>query len=453
MPQPKKVSFTALAHQVVFDSPAPLTAAEIQARVNAITPITTKKPKSTIRNAITQSQMIVSVGNKRYGWKPRIISGSLLRHTLSEAELVKHVLHWDDDLLDAICPTFFAKQMYQDRSPVSVALSDGSTTTFPLEFFGGGTWGSHADDTFFAWLDAQSPAPGDHLLFRIVDGEAKQYAVTFQARRDRDEAAIAARNEAFLTVAAKLAQRPYGAADWDITTHLLAHGFYHHPTPPNPFSEIWTESVWRPLVFGEESAISEPPDAALSVLFGVDAQVHNPDNPPGLPPEYDPARGRRRPRLSRKARTGSVTAYTFRVSHRAVPDVWRDIQLAEDQTLEDLHLVIQSMFGWGDDHLYSFFMSGKSQDATTEIGCPWSETSRHTHQVEIGNLQLHEKQTFLYFFDYGDSHEFDVTVIDVDPLAPKGNYPKRIDYHGIAPPQYPFDPDTGDMLWDPFARP
>ncbi len=175
--------------------------------------------------------MIVSVGDKRYGWKPRVISGSILRHTLSEAELVKHVLHWDDDMRDAICPTFFTKQMYSDRGAVSVALPDGSTATFALKFFGGGTWGSVVDDSFHAWLNAQSPAAGDHLLFRIVDGEAKQYAVTFQSRRERDEAVIAARNEAI-----PRRSRQTGAAP--VQRGRLGH---HHPfagarflPPPHP---------------------------------------------------------------------------------------------------------------------------------------------------------------------------------------------------------------------------
>ncbi len=452
MTRRKKVSFTALAHQVVFESPQPLTAAEIQARVQAITPITTKNPKATIRSAISQSRMIVAVGGRRYGWKPRVISGSLLRHTLSEAELVKRVLHWDRDMLEAICPTFFAKQMYEDRGPVSVSLPDGQTATFALEFFGGRTWGTVADEAFHAWLRAQSPVPGDHLLFRIVDGEAKAYAVTFQARRDRDEAAIAARNQAFIAEAARLARRPHGAAPWDIASYLMTHGFYKHPIPPDPIGEIWTEEVRRSLRFGEEFAVPEPPDSALSTLFGMKAQVYDPDNPPDLPPEYDPSRGRRHPRASRKARTGSVTAYTFRVSHRALPDVWRDIQLAEDQTLEDLHLAIQDAFLWGDDHLYSFFMS-REQDPSAEIGSPWSETSLHTHQVEIGSLPLRKGKVFLYFFDYGDSHEFDVKVIGIDPLAPKGDYPQIVAYHGASPPQYPFDPETGEMQWNPWARP
>ena len=114
----KKVSFTQLTHDVVNSSPEPLSFAEILHKVNSITPITTKNPKSTIRNAISQSRMIVSTGDGRYGWKPRLINGSLVRHTIQEAELVQNRLYWDRDVWDALWPTFSASKRYDDRSPV-----------------------------------------------------------------------------------------------------------------------------------------------------------------------------------------------------------------------------------------------------------------------------------------------------------------------------------------------
>ena len=81
MPQ-DKISYTELAHQVVRESPEPLPFNEIWCRVHAITPIETKNPKGTLRSAIGQSRLIVATGDGRYGWKPRVITGSALRLTL-----------------------------------------------------------------------------------------------------------------------------------------------------------------------------------------------------------------------------------------------------------------------------------------------------------------------------------------------------------------------------------
>ena len=45
------------------------------------------------------------------------------------------------------------------------------------------------------------------------------------------------------------------------------------------------------------------------------------------------------------------------IPHLEDPDnraYWRDIELAEDQTMEDLHLAIQDACGWGNYHLFAF---------------------------------------------------------------------------------------------------
>ena len=46
--------------------------------------------------------------------------------------------------------------------------------------------------------------------------------------------------------------------------------------------------------------------------------------------------------------------------------VWRDITIAADQTLEDLGLCIIEAFDFDNDHLSSFFLSGKAWDPETE---------------------------------------------------------------------------------------
>lgn len=449
----EKISFTQLAHDVVQQSPEPLTVDEIITRVNAITPITTKNPKQTIRSAVSQSKLIVATGDGRYGWKMRLINGSFIRHTLQEAELAENVLYWDEDLRDAFWPTFFAPKKYGDRSPVSVALPDGLVTQLTLEHFVYKVWGTPATSEFWNWFQTLGAKPGDHLIFRIIDGQTKQYAITFERHADRDEAAIAARNQAVIAAGLKRIRQSRIPPVWDITTHLLVTGMYQHPIPPDPISEIWHEDVWKGAEDDSRTEATRDPTSTVTALFGPDTQVYDYENPPDLPREYDPDKGRRRPRLSRQARHKSIQSYILRVNHRALPEVWRDIELAEDNTMEDLHLVIQQAYSWWDDHLYSFFLSGQSWDRSSEIGSPWSDSPLHTHHIQIKQLGLREGQTFLYFFDYGDSHEFDVTVKRINPLAPKGEYPRILTYKGASPPQYPdFDEKTGDLSWDPHRH-
>ncbi len=59
-----------------------------------------------------------------------------------------------------------------------------------------------------------------------------------------------------------------------------------------------------------------------------------------------------------------------------------------------------------------------------------------TSEAVIGELGLVRKHKFIYYFDYGDRHEFEVEVIDIRPQAEPGQYPRVVDSKGEAPPQY-----------------
>jgi len=100
-------------YQVVRESAEPLPFAEIMQRVNELFPITTKNPKSTIRNAISQSRLVINIGDGRYGWKYRLINGSLIRLPLSEADLNQRQIIYSDELWDALWPAFFRKSKAQ----------------------------------------------------------------------------------------------------------------------------------------------------------------------------------------------------------------------------------------------------------------------------------------------------------------------------------------------------
>jgi hypothetical protein len=253
MPQ-DKISYTELAHQVVRESPEPLPFNEILYRVHAITPIETKNPKGTMRSAISQSQLIVATGDGRYGWKPRLITGSVLRLTLSKSDLARQFIEFGEELRDALWPTFFEIQMRTDCSPVNLQLPDSSVTPLPLEFAGAARWGTSGSPEFWQWFKKLQAKQGDHLIFRVLDGDARFYSVEFQLRAARDEAAIAERNQAILQASlAFYRSKANGAAEWDITAHLLATGQYKHPVPPDPFAEIWTPKVWKPELAKKET--------------------------------------------------------------------------------------------------------------------------------------------------------------------------------------------------------
>lgn len=441
------VSYSELTHQVVQQAPEPLPFDEIMARVAAIAPITTKNPKQTIRNAIGASRIIVAVGGKRYGWKPRVINGSVLRLTLTADELAAKRLLYTDEVRDALYPTFFESGKRSDRGPVTLVLSEGDETNLTLEQLGTPQWGTPGLPALWNWLAARRARAGDDLIITVLDGEARRYGATFESRAARDEAAIVARNREIIVALLPFVKRPHGTMIWDITHQLLCTGHYRHPVAPDPLIEIvasedWQVTMaelglingWNPFDRGIFSGLLGSFNGILRDLEDVD-EIDQDDNSFDPPAEHQPIR-LRRPGPSVQGTNGPITTYVLRVTHRAFPKTWRDIEISANQTLEDLHLAIQDAYRWDNDHLYSFFLNGRAWDARSEIGSPWSDSPRHTDEMTLDSLGLKLKRKILYLFDYGDGHEFDVEVLAINENARKGTYPKVVGKQGRAPRQY-----------------
>ena len=107
-----------------------------------LAPVTTRNPKGTIRNAISQSRLIVNTGDGRYGWKYRVINDSVLRLTLSESDCRGEAIEYPGELRDALYPAFFAIQKYGDREPVHFKLPDGTIARLPLDHLREARWGT-----------------------------------------------------------------------------------------------------------------------------------------------------------------------------------------------------------------------------------------------------------------------------------------------------------------------
>jgi hypothetical protein len=134
----------------------------------------------------------------------------------------------------------------------------------------------------------------------------------------------------------------------------------------------------------------------------------------------------------------TASGYRIRVRLHWRPSVWRVVELVGDQALEDLHLAIQEAFDWDNDHLYAFYLSGR-QEPLTEVAAPIMEGTQAptTDQVTLADLDLRTGQRFLYVFDFGDNLHHEIEILDVFPAPAHGKFPRLVESHGAAPPQYP----------------
>ena len=129
--------------------------------------------------------------------------------------------------------------------------------------------------------------------------------------------------------------------------------------------------------------------------------------------------------------------YTLKVTYlRGKGTTYRTIEMTTDQTLEDLHYAIQRSINWDADHLYSFYMK-EGEEPRFEIASPDGDDGvSFASEWSIGELGLAAKQKFIYLFDFGDEHAFQVDVLNTRPQAEKVEYPRVVEKRGRAPKQY-----------------
>ncbi len=146
--------------------------------------------------------------------------------------------------------------------------------------------------------------------------------------------------------------------------------------------------------------------------------------------------GRRHPRREAPAglRLHVQLAGTF-------PPVWRRIEVASDLGLDDLHEVLQVVFGWEDYHLYRF-TTGPERDPGDAFACTADLREAYdddpavpTWDVRIDELLAEPGERLHYQYDYGDNWWLVIEVEDVtDGRVPPGRA-VLLEGAGAGPPE------------------
>jgi len=123
------------------------------------------------------------------------------------------------------------------------------------------------------------------------------------------------------------------------------------------------------------------------------------------------------------------------------------VHVPQDFTLHQLHLYIQELVKFDNDHLYEFF-SGRHERHrkvvyVEESGYPMDGGQYET--IKISELFPIMKGCKLYYhFDFGDDWLFQIRKSRKIPKAEVGTtYPKLINDNGVKLPQYHWSEDDG----------
>jgi hypothetical protein len=133
---------------------------------------------------------------------------------------------------------------------------------------------------------------------------------------------------------------------------------------------------------------------------------------------------------------------TLRVDlHYAVPPIWRRLELRSDLTLEEVHGILQTAFGWFDAHLWRFAAGGQPFDLDSQLFlCPYDVEEGEDNGVPASEVRLDELlrtggDSLSYVYDYGDDWELRLRVESVRPAGDGAPAARALAGRRAAPPE------------------
>ena len=145
--------------------------------------------------------------------------------------------------------------------------------------------------------------------------------------------------------------------------------------------------------------------------------------------------------------------YKFRVILDVKEDVFRDIIIQGEATLEDLHNVINQSFGFAGDEMASFYLTDEDWNQGEEItlfDVSESGEMRLMEETTIESVVSEEEPKLLYVYDFMSMWTFFVELVEIDEEETGASYPTLIYAHGSIPAEAPEKSFVADDFEDEF---
>ncbi|MFL1013396.1 IS1096 element passenger TnpR family protein [Flavisericum labens] len=144
--------------------------------------------------------------------------------------------------------------------------------------------------------------------------------------------------------------------------------------------------------------------------------------------------------------------YRFRVilDNDTDEDIFRDLEIRETDTLEDLHNIITQSFGFDGTEMASFYISNDQWDQGEEISLfdlSEDNSARLMNETSLDSV-VHEAQTkLIYVYDFLSMWTFYVELAEIVEEAEGLDYPNLMFVKGQVPDTAPdrvFEADEDD---------
>ncbi len=149
--------------------------------------------------------------------------------------------------------------------------------------------------------------------------------------------------------------------------------------------------------------------------------------------------------------------YKFRVILDAEEDIFRDIAILSDDTLEDLHNAIFNSFGFDGMEVASFYTCDDTWNQEDEIqmfdsgDVPGEQKTMSDYQLE--DLLDKQNTKIIYVYDFINMWTFLVELAAIEEQIPGNIYPETIFSHGEMPDEAiekNFEADMHDDIYGEF---
>ena len=128
-----------------------------------------------------------------------------------------------------------------------------------------------------------------------------------------------------------------------------------------------------------------------------------------------------------------MPVYQLKVVLKGIsPMIWRRLQVSGACTMEDLHHILQIAMGWSDDCLNRFKIHGRDYGVYHPGGIWFSDD---VSEVQLADLQLREREKFLYEYDFTDDWKHQIRVETISYPEQQPEYPLCLGGKRAAPPE------------------
>jgi hypothetical protein len=116
------------------------------------------------------------------------------------------------------------------------------------------------------------------------------------------------------------------------------------------------------------------------------------------------------------------------------PPIWRRVEVPDDVTLDELHLILQAAMGWTNSHLHQFRV-GKIYYGEPSIDEFSDLNLKDESKARLNKVLSRPKQKMIYEYDFGDGWEHEILLEKILPRDSTAKYPRCLGGARACPPE------------------